>query len=192
LLNAAGDTKTADILYLYLAQLGLMQRDLNQCLIASREGLRRMPTANGERWTSSHLYVLAGIAQFLKGETERGSIALRKALAMRQELGDLIGITYCLNALGFAAAGQTRFRRAAWLQGVSSVLWHRLGTDPFPGAPALAEAVDKAAARTREALGDESYDELFRLAERLPLDEAVTLAIADADDLPAIHTERQW
>ncbi|HSZ40196.1 MAG TPA: NB-ARC domain-containing protein [Trebonia sp.] len=185
LLNAAGDTKTADILYMYLAQLGLMQGDLNQCLIASGEGQRRMPTASGERWCSSHLYVMAGIAQFLKGETERGSIALRKALTMREELGDLIGITYCLNALGYAAAGQARFRRAAWLQGVSAALWHRLGTIPFPGAPALGQAVGKAATRTREALGDEAYEELFCEGGRLALNEATRLAVADADELPA-------
>lgn len=192
LLREAGDTRTADILYIYLAQLGLMQGDINQCLKASQEGLRRMPTASGERWCSGHLYSLAGIAQFLKGETERGSIALRKALVMRQELGDLTGMAYCLNGLGFAAAGQDRFRRAAWLQGASSALWHRLRTGPFPGAPVLGQAVGQAAARVREALGDGAYEELFGAGGRLPLDQTVNLAIADADDLPEICPERQW
>ncbi|MGH3166036.1 MAG: ATP-binding protein [Trebonia sp.] len=192
LLREVGDTRTADILYMYLAQLGLMQGDVNQCLKASQEGLRRMPTASGERWCSGHLYSLAGIAQFLKGETERGSIALRKALVMRRELGDQTGMAYCLNGLGFAAAGQDRFRRAAWLQGASSALWHRLRTVPFPGAPVLGQAVGKAAARAREALGSDAYEELFRAGGRLPLDEAINLAIADADDLPENYPERQW
>jgi hypothetical protein len=47
--------------------------------------------------------------------------------------------------------------------------------------------VDKAAARTHEALGDDAYEELFCAGGRLALDEAIRLAIADADELPTIH-----
>ncbi|HEX6449252.1 MAG TPA: LuxR C-terminal-related transcriptional regulator [Trebonia sp.] len=186
MMPAVGDAQSAEALHLYLGLLHLLAGDIDQALAVATRGLRRMPTDGGERWTTSFLCAVTGLCLFLTGETGRGSAVLRRSLSMRRDLGDPMGLAYGLGLLGFAAAGQSRYARAAWLLGAASPLWEQLGTAAFTGAPGLTQLAEQAAGDARENLGEDVYDELFTAAARRPLDEAVDLAIDDSDELPAL------
>lgn len=186
MMPAVGDTQSVEVLHLYLGLLHLLAGDIDQALAVATQGLRRMPAGDGERWTTSFLCAVTGLCLFLTGETGRGSAVLRRSLSIRRDLGDPMGLAYGLGLLGFAAAGQARYERAAWLLGAASPLWEQLGSAAFTGAPGLAQLAEQAAEAARENLGADVYDDLFRAAARRPLEEAVDLAIHDSDELPAL------
>ena len=186
LMPAADDTRTAEILHLYFGLLHLLAGDIDQAFDAATRGLRRLPADSGERWTTSFLYAVTGLCLVLKGESTRGSAVLRQSLAARRELGDPMGIAYGLGVLGFAAAGQSRYARAAWLLGAASPLWDQLGSAAFTGAPGLIQLADQAASSARKELGEDAYDAIFAAAAKCPLEESLTLALSDTDDLPAL------
>jgi non-specific serine/threonine protein kinase len=186
LMPAAGDTRTAEVLHQYLALLHLLAGEIDQAFDVATRGLRRLSADGGERWTTSFLYAVTGLCLILKGESARGSAVLRKCLAARRELGDPMGIAYGLGVLGFAAAGQSRYARAAWLLGAASPLWDQLGSAAFTGAPGLMQLADQAADSARKELGEDAYKTLFEAAAKCPLEESLALALSDTDDLPAL------
>lgn len=184
LMRAAGDVANAEVLYLYDAMTHLLAGELDQCHATCAEGLRRMPSERGERWTTSFLLAMAGAAWFLKGEPERGVDAAREFLRMRQELGDSMGMAFGLSLLGVMAANQAQFRRTAWLTGAASQVWEQMGTTAFTGVAGLAELARAAADESREAMGGDAYSEAFRAGADRSLDEVVRLALSEADDPP--------
>jgi non-specific serine/threonine protein kinase len=185
LMRAAGDVPNAEVLRLYIALTHLLTGDLDQCYATCTEGLRRISPDSGERWTRSFLLALAGSVLFLKGEPESGVNAARRFLEMRQELGDAMGMAFGLNLLGMMAANQGKFRRTAWLMGGASRVWEQLGTAAFTGVAGLDELARAAAGEARRAMGEDAYEETFRAAANLSLDDVVRLAIAETGDLPS-------
>ena len=181
LMARSGDTATAEALWLYLGVSQLLTGDIGECYASSAQGLRQMPADGSERWLSSFLYVMSAVVLALRGEHEQASLALRKSLVLRQELGDPMGIAYCLGLLGFVAAGQGRPKHAAWLMGTASPVWESLGTEPFTGVPGLADLVREAEIGAREELGADAWDEIFRAAAVCPLDETVALAARNGE-----------
>jgi predicted ATPase/DNA-binding CsgD family transcriptional regulator len=190
LMRAAGDTPNAEVLCLYIGLTHLLTGDLDQAHAVGVDGLRRMPTGNGERWVSSFLLALVGLALFLKGEPDRGVDALVKFLEMRQELEDPMGMAFGLGLLGVMAASREQLDRTAWLMGAASQVWELLGTTSFTGIAGLDELTKSAAAQAREAMGGDAYAEAFRAGARQPLAEAVALVIRGAGAPPAMMAER--
>ena len=190
LMRAAGDTPNAEVLCLYIGLTHLLTGDLDQAHAAGVDGLRRMPTGSGERWVSSFLLSLVGLALFLKGEPDRGVDAMVKFLEMRQELDDPMGMAFGLGLLGVMAASREEFNRTAWLMGAASQVWELLGTTSFTGIAGLDEFTKSAAAQAREAMGEDAYAEAFRAAARQPLAETVALVIRSAGSPPAMTAER--
>ena len=52
---------------------------------------------------------------------------LNKSLLLKHELGDMVGMAYCLEIHGWLAARVGRHVRAAWLLGAADPLWERAG-----------------------------------------------------------------
>lgn len=185
LLTAQGDTGLLPVLDVMIAFKHFAAGEMKACLARCDEGLRRAPVDDGERWASSYLLGLTGLAMFALGEQEKGSAATREAMAMKQELGDTAGIAYGLGTLAMMAAGEGRFKRVAWLLGAADPLWDRLGS-VLGGTPEMRQQTEQIIAAARETLGAERYDHLFRAASRVPLDTIVTLAVNNDDELPPL------
>lgn len=172
----AEDTGTAEAVRLYTALALMLTGDLDQCYDLCAEGLRRMPPDGSEQWISSFLFMLATLVLALRGEHQQAEAALRRALTMRQDLGDPMGIGYCLGLLALVAVQQGQHRQAAWLLGSASPVWKNLGTEPFTGVPGLADLVGGAQATALAALGDETWDTIFNRASVCPLEKAALVA----------------
>ena len=80
---------------------------------------------------------------------------------MKEEIGDLTGMAYCLELLAMLAAGQGRFSRAAWLLGAADTLWERTGKR-LGGTAAIEGLHQRAENTARGGLGDKRYERLFR------------------------------
>jgi DNA-binding CsgD family transcriptional regulator len=102
---------------------------------------------------------------------------------MKHELGDVVGMAYCLEALGMLAARQQRGKRTAWLLGAADALWERAGKR-LGGNAIMEEFHQQTVAAARDLLGEDSYTALFRGGVAGPFDLIVRLAVTDADELP--------
>ena len=161
----------------------------------------RWPTATAEWWASAWAYVISGMALYWQpsrdAETAR---VLNKSLLLKHELGDMVGMAYCLEIHGWLAARVGRHVRAAWLLGAADPLWKRAG-GRLGGTAALEQVHSKSTAACCAALGQRRLDSLFTRGANAPLADMVALAIADAEApgkrVPAIPqpgklTDREW
>lgn len=158
----------------------------DEALAACEEGLRLLGPASEECWNQGYLYTVKGFAHILRGEREECAAAARHAVRLKGELGDVIGVAYCLSLLSWVSAEQGRFRRAGWLYGATMEQWRACGDTTYGGITALHLLHDMVSARLREALGPAAYARTGRQGAALTLEQAVTFAADDADSLPGV------
>jgi non-specific serine/threonine protein kinase len=167
------------------AYMCLLSGDLGGCLSHCERALRLMPPVLGERWSTSYLYGLAGVALCLQGKPREGNGLVLRGLAMKHELGDTVGIAHGLSAAALVAASQHRHERTAWLLGAADPLWEQIGS-VFNGITAMQVLTEQAADEARAVLGADRYAELARDAAALSVDQAVEFAVTDADAISAL------
>jgi predicted ATPase len=158
-LRACGDVAGELML---LAQLGhlhqLAGRPAESVAVCS-EGLALLGPDSGEQWVTTYLHVVSGFALFqMPGREADCDAALRRALHGKQELGDVIGIAYALDVLGWLSAKTGSPGQTAWLLGAAEPLWERGGSVRFSGTAIMEELHQQAAAAARSALGEAEYD----------------------------------
>jgi predicted ATPase len=168
-----------------LAHLHALAGQPEAAIEACTRGLRRLGHSN-ERWVQSYYHILAGLAMFMQGGRERECVlSLNRALAVKYELGDVVGCGYALEILAWISAARSRFLRAAWLLGGASPLWQRAGSR-LGGMPIMERLHQEAVAAAREGIGSSRFDETFVSGAACPLDQLVMHAISDADELSAL------
>lgn len=178
------------LLTTHQAYLDLLTGDLAGCVARSAAGLVLAHPEDGERWTSSYLQGLTGLALFLSGRKEEGNAATLAGLAMRRELQDTVGTAYGLGVAAIVAAGQGRHGRAAWLLGAADPLWDQAGA-VFGGTPAMQDLLGGAVDAARQALGDGTFTRLRGDGARTPLESAFERAVADADEFTPPRPEQR-
>ena len=136
-----------------------------------------------ELWIHSYLHLIAAFALFQQpGKGAECAAEVRNALRAKQELGDVTGVAYALEVLGWLAAREGRPVRAAWLLGAADPLWAHTGSRL--GDTAILEEYHQAAVRAASSsLGDKRYATLATSATRRPLAAIIGLALADVDEL---------
>jgi predicted ATPase/DNA-binding CsgD family transcriptional regulator len=144
------------------------------------QGLRRFRPGSRERWMQGWLNCYTGLAQFLLGSLDDSAATLRTALAMKYELGDSVGMAYCLESLGWVAAAWKRYDRTALLLGAADALWDRAGRR-LSGDAALEQLRQQAAAAAGAGLGAARYATLYNRGTRDSLAHVVALAAGDED-----------
>jgi predicted ATPase len=144
------------------------------------EGISRLPA--DEHWATGLLLAGQGLGHLLRGELGQGTVATRRGLALEYELGDLLGTAYALGTLGFLAAAQRRYQRAALLFGGSAPLWEQIGPW-YTGTPALVALHRISEQAANDGLGQERYWQLRERAAGTPLEQVIGFALADVDDL---------
>jgi non-specific serine/threonine protein kinase len=180
-LQALGDDVGLHCLDAQMGQMHAVAGEPDLAIARCASGLRR-PAAQEEVWETSYMYYTSGLAWFQKGEYGRSAAAVHTALTMKAELGDTMGIAHCLEVLAWVAVRQERQERAAWLLGAADELWQRTGRR-VSGNPFLEEFGRQADLAVAAALGPDRSATLHRRGARAPLDQIVTLAVTESDDL---------
>jgi hypothetical protein len=158
---------------------------LKEALTTCAEGLSLLGEGSRERWLQSYLYIVSSFALFqMPGQEADCASFAAQALAAKHELGDIAGIAYALETLGWLATRAARFSRCAWLLGAADPLWRRVGSR-FGGTALMEQVHQQAADMARASLGTERFRLLWRAGSCADVDHVVTAAIADADDLTA-------
>jgi predicted ATPase/DNA-binding CsgD family transcriptional regulator len=166
-----------DIQFTYLA---LLNEDIEAALGHVERGLRQLGDSR-ERWLHANLYMLASLALYLAGRDIESTWTVTRALQVKQEIGDVLGIAFTLEILGWLAARSGSHQRAAWLLGAADPLWERAGGRL--AATATFERLHTGAmARCGDALGPSRLAELFARGARHPFDEMIAFALNDLGD----------
>ena len=119
------------------------------------------PSAH-EQWIRTYLYFVYGIALFqLPGREADCDLMLRKALSGKQELGDVIGMAYALDVLGWLSLKNGSPARTAWLLGAAEPLWERGGSVRFSGTAIMEDFHRQAARAAADLLGTGSYSATY-------------------------------
>jgi hypothetical protein len=144
-----------------LAQLGHLHQLAGrpaESVAVCAEGLTLLGAGSGERWVTAYLHAVCGFALFqMPGREADCDAVLRKALHGKQELGDVIGIAYALDVLGWLSAKTGSPARTAWLLGAADPLWERGGSLRFSGSAVMEESHQQAVAAAAGLLGASAY-----------------------------------
>ena len=116
------------ILDAHLAHLSHLAGDPEATLRYAARGLGRFDGTR-EWWSSAWTCTRSPRWRCtgLPGGTRRPRRAATRSLLAKHELGDMVGMAYCLEIHGWLAARARRHARAAWLLGAADPLWTRAG-----------------------------------------------------------------
>jgi non-specific serine/threonine protein kinase len=157
-LRACGDRIGELILVGQLGHLHQLAGRPDESVAVCEEGLAMLGFDSGEQWLQTYLYNISGIALFqMPGREADCELMLRKGLAGKQELGDVIGMAYAIDGLGWLAQKTGSPARAAWLMGAAEPLWERGAGVRFSGTAVMEEFHQQAARSAAEALGESGY-----------------------------------
>ena len=164
----------------HLADLALRNEDIEAALGQVECGLRQLGGSR-ERWLHANLYLLASLALCLAGRDIESTWTVTRALQVKEEIGDVLGIAFALEILGWLAARTGSYQRASWLLGGADSLWARSGgrlavTGPFE------RLHTDAVARCTGALGARRFADLAAKGARHPRDAMIAFAQGDAAD----------
>jgi predicted ATPase len=158
LLQACGDQIGELILVGQLGHLHQLAGRPAESVAVCEEGLAMLGPDSRERWIRTYLYNISGIALFqMPGREADCELMLQKGLAGKQELGDIIGMAYAIDGLGWLAQKTGSPARAAWLMGAAEALWERGGSVRFSGTAVMEEFHQQAASGAASLLGADSY-----------------------------------
>jgi len=161
-LRACGDVAGELMLLAQLGHLHQLAGRPAESVAVCEEGLALLGADSGEQWVTTYLHVVSGFALFqMPGREADCDAALRRALHGKQELGDVIGIAYALDVLGWLSAKTGSPAQTAWLLGAADPLWERGGSVRFSGTAIMEEFHQQAAAAARAALGAAEYESRY-------------------------------
>jgi predicted ATPase len=146
---------------MFIAQLGHLHQLSGrpaECVAVCDEGLAMLGDDTREQWISTYLYGASALALFqMPGREADCEAVLRKSLYGKQELGDVVGMAYALDVLGWLSVKTGSPARTAWLLGAAETLWERGGSVRFSGTAIMEEFHQQAAAAAAAAIGGPAY-----------------------------------
>jgi non-specific serine/threonine protein kinase len=157
-LRACGDLAGELMLMAQLGHLHQLAGRSDLAVDACEEGLALLGPDSREQWIKTYLYFVSGVALFqMPGREDDCDAMLRRALDGKQELGDVIGMAYALDVLGWLSLKTGSPARTAWLLGAADPLWERGGSERFSGTAIMQEFHRQAATSAAELLGAAAY-----------------------------------
>ena len=163
-----------------LTYLALLNDDIEAALGHVERGLRQL-NGSRERWLHANLYMLASLGLYLAGRDIESTWTATRALQVKQEIGDVIGIAFTLELLGWLAARAGSHQRAAWLLGGADPLWERAG-GRLAATASFERLHAEAVGRCGSALGGKLFAELFARGVRHPVEAMTAFAVNDVGD----------
>jgi predicted ATPase len=172
------------MLYTQMGHLHQLAGRLDEAVATCNEGLALLGEGSAERWLQSYLLIVSSFALFqIPGREADCAAYATQALYTKSELGDIAGIAYAMEALGWLATRAGRPARCAWLLGAADPLWTRVGSR-FGGTELLEDVHQGCIDAASAVLGAPRFQQLWDLGASLPVDDVVSYAVADADELP--------
>ncbi|REF36260.1 ATP-binding protein [Thermasporomyces composti] len=132
--------------------------------------------AAGDVWHKAYALVMLGIEAWRSGNTPRATSAVRESLRLHHSLDNRFGVVLALEVSAWIAATDGRYDRAARLLGALGARRKSLRAS-MPSYGYLARYHNECVERTRQALGEEAYEEALRHGAELSLEQAVAYGL---------------
>jgi non-specific serine/threonine protein kinase len=181
---ARGDGLGTGVIHYEASLLLGVLGDTDGALELCRTGLAYLE-GTGERQLYGSTLMVQGVILWLAGEREAAVGALRRALEAAAEIGEVLVFAMCCMGLGWAAAREERYARAAWLLGYAEDA-RRSSGDPVGMLPSLFEEQEAVRDAVRRALGEEEFRRVQERGARLSA-ERVLEAVRGDEELPAVE-----
>ena len=193
-LSRLNDRAGLRILDVHLAHVSQLDGDPVAALRYADQVTRRFGESSEsgeikERWAQGWAYAISAMAMYWDETKHDATVqTTSKALLAKSELGDVMGMAYCLEIHGWLAARAGRHVRAAWLLGAAEPLWQRAG-GRLGGTQALLDVHDEAMGKARAGFSGKRFEAVFGEAGRHPVEQLVAFALTD-DDEPSAEGAR--
>ncbi|MEU8524130.1 MULTISPECIES: LuxR C-terminal-related transcriptional regulator [Streptomyces] len=179
---AADDALGIGVVHYESALLRAVFGDARGALELCGTGLARLEGTGDHQLRASTLAV-QGFILWLDGAYDRSEAPLREALEVVSEIGDVLVAALCCLGLGWHAARQGRYTKAAWLLGYAEGA-RLLGADPVAMLPSLLEERQAVQRAVRAALDEALYEHWRAIGARMSGTEVLAAVRADADVPP--------
>jgi len=130
----------------------------------------------GDQPLTGQALSMQGLVLLTAGETGRGARLVRAGAEVNRRDGQPTSIAFSLEGLAAVGLADGRPTVTAQALAVATAMRHHLA---LPRTPALAGLMDDLAARAREQLGSDVYDEAWTQAEGRPYLQALDRTLAD-------------
>ncbi|MGO9823164.1 MAG: LuxR C-terminal-related transcriptional regulator, partial [Solirubrobacteraceae bacterium] len=152
---------------------GQIDKALQACDVAVAEG-----EAHGERWATSWVLWVRGLAENLGGNLRQSIDALRASIDLKASLSDWMGAATCAEVLAWDLVEAGQPAGAARLMGAGRMLCGAMGGDsPLFGAPTLVSRRGEYEERARDSMGVEAFDCEFKAGLEMEPPAAVAMAL---------------
>ncbi|MFC7303654.1 ATP-binding protein [Streptomyces monticola] len=175
ILLSVGDTVGLVTLETQIGYMNHLMGELGSALEVCERGLARLGPDSTEGWVRGYLHYVIGVTHYRRGEHGKSAESGITALRIKHELGDGVGMGYCLELLAWLAVHDGRYEEAVRLLGAADPIWKRAGAR-LGGTALMEDSHLEAARKAREALGDEPFERLRALGAAQPLSEVVAHA----------------
>jgi DNA-binding CsgD family transcriptional regulator len=171
-----------------MGHLHQLAGDVSAAIERCERGLAMLGPSSGERWITSYLYLVFGFALFQSPDrSPECAVATRRALAATHDLGDVVGIAYALEVLGWLAARGERFDDAALLLGAADPLWQRTA-GRLSNTALMEETHQRVVEQVKAALGDRRYQAAYAKGTGTSLDDVVRRAVGTSSGAARVAT----
>jgi non-specific serine/threonine protein kinase len=193
-LQRLNDRAGLRILDVHLAHVSQLSGDPEGALRYAAQVTRRFGEGSDtseikERWAQGWAYAISAMALYWDPARHEETVTTTsKALLAKHELGDVMGMAYCLEIHGWLAARAERHVRAAWLLGAAKPLWDRAG-GMLGGTAALLAVHQEAMGKAQAGFTGKRFQAVFEEAGRHPVEQLVSFAVSD-DDEPTAEGSR--
>ncbi|MBV9173844.1 MAG: helix-turn-helix domain-containing protein [Chloroflexi bacterium] len=180
--QALGEARTIAIAQTTLGDVARQKGDFERATTLLRAGLAGTQQQGDALWAEA---ALAGLGHVARARGEWAAAAGLYAQGLRTSMGlggggPTIGMARCMEGLATVLSAQGRAESAATLLGAASAVREAIGA---PVRPAARAAYEQTRAAVRDALGEEPFNAASAAGSRLLLNEAITAALAEADQL---------
>ncbi|MFI6880050.1 ATP-binding protein [Streptomyces sp. NPDC050400] len=177
---ARGDGLGTGVIHYEAALLLAVLGDTDGALELCGTGLSYLE-GTGERQLLGSTLMVQGVILWLAGRRAEAVGPLCRALDAAAEVDEVLVGALCCLGLGWAAAHEKRFVRAAWLLGYAEHA-RRLGAgDPVGMLPSLFEEQEAVRKAVRVALGDEQFTRWTEVGARLSGEQVLEAVRGGAD-----------
>ena len=156
-----------------LATLHAALGDTRQAAAYAEECIR-LSTRAGEEWCAAMARWTQALVAWHEGRTPAVRSSAREVLRLKEPFGDRLGMAMCLEVIAWSADAEQRHEEAARLLGAVGAALDSVGGALFR---TLQDGHDACVARTRQALGEPTFDRLVAEGAALQFEDAVALAL---------------
>jgi predicted ATPase/DNA-binding CsgD family transcriptional regulator len=170
--------KAAQLTALFQLAMAQTYSDRHQAALDTCATAIELTDTYGERWARAYTRWISGVTRWHLGDLVTARDDAREALVIQRDFKDGICTSLTIDLLGWIAASDSDFKRAAELSAIANAVWNGLGTSIAAFGPEIHRDSIESARTVETALGRQPVATIIGKYASLRKEEAVDLVLA--------------